>query len=137
VDVARAPQSARAEWADVALLSGEVVGLVGENGSGKSTLIKILVGAMRPDAGTVTRVGRLGYCPQEPVIYERLTCDEHYELFGRAYRMNVDAERRSPEVLPLDESYAGFDWDTYLRFWQLVTQRRELYRISMNRRAIR
>ncbi len=148
--------------ADLALHSGEVVGLVGENGSGKSTLMKILVGALAADAGSVTRSGRLGYCPQEPVVYERLTCDEHFELFGRAYRMTPDAERRSrrelyaalgferyaatradqlsggtlaklnlglalladPQVLLLDEPYAGFDWDTYLRFWQLVAQRR-------------
>ncbi len=148
--------------ADLTLRPGEVVGLVGENGSGKSTLMKILVGALAADSGSVTRSGRLGYCPQEPVVYERLTCDEHFELFGRAYRMTPDAERRSrrelyaalgferyaptradqlsggtlaklnlglalladPEVLLLDEPYAGFDWDTYLRFWQLVARRR-------------
>lgn len=148
--------------ADLTLHPGEVVGLVGENGSGKSTLMKILVGALVADAGSVTRSGRLGYCPQEPVVYERLTCDEQFELFGRAYRMTPDAQRRSrrelyaalgferyaatradqlsggtlaklnlglalladPQVLLLDEPYAGFDWDTYLRFWQLVAQRR-------------
>ena len=148
--------------ADLTLRPGEVVGLVGENGSGKSTLMKILVGALRADTGTVAVAGRLGYCPQEPVFYERLTCDEHFELFGRAYGMPVDAERwarrelyaalgferyadtradqlsggtlaklnlglalvADPEVLLLDEPYAGFDWDTYVRFWDLVAARR-------------
>lgn len=56
---------------DLTLAPGEVVGIVGENGSGKSTLMKILVGALAADAGTVTHSGRLGYCPQEPVVHER------------------------------------------------------------------
>ncbi|HKE52983.1 MAG TPA: ABC transporter ATP-binding protein [Actinomycetes bacterium] len=83
--------------ADLTLYPGEVVGLVGENGSGKSTLMKILVGALAADAGSVVRRGRLGYCPQEPQVYERLSCDEHFELFGRAYRMDPASERRSRE----------------------------------------
>jgi len=147
---------------DLELYPGEVAGLVGENGAGKSTLMKILVGALAPDAGSVTRTGRLGYCPQEPVVYERLTCDEHFELFGHAYGMTPAQERRSrrnlyaalgferyastragqlsggtlaklnlglalladPAVLLLDEPYSGFDFDTYLKFWDLVAQRR-------------
>ncbi|MFE7811272.1 ATP-binding cassette domain-containing protein [Streptomyces sp. NPDC057433] len=146
---------------DLTLAPGEVVGIVGENGSGKSTLMKILVGALAADAGTVTHTGRMGYCPQEPVVCEHLACDEHFELFGHAYAMTSEAERRSrrdiyaalgfaryagtradqlsggtlaklnlglalladPEVL-LDESYAGFDFDTYLRFWDLDAERR-------------
>jgi ABC-2 type transport system ATP-binding protein len=149
--------------ASLTLYPGEVAGLVGENGAGKSTLMKILVGALVPDAGSVTRAGRLGYCPQEPVVYERLTCDEHFELFGRADRMTPTGERRSrrelyaalgferyaatragqlsggtlaklnlglalladPAVLLLDEPYSGFDFDTYLKFWDLVAQRRQ------------
>jgi ABC-2 type transport system ATP-binding protein len=148
--------------ADLALYRGEVVGLVGENGSGKSTLMKVLVGALPADAGTVLRSGRFGYCPQEPLVYARLTCDEHFDLFGRAYRISDEQMRRSraeiyealgfaeyartradqlsggtlaklnlglallpdPDVLLLDEPYAGFDWDTYQKFWELVAQRR-------------
>ena len=77
--------------ADLTLRAGEVVGLVGENGSGKSTVMKIIVGALAADSGTVTRQGRLGYCPQQPQVYARLTCDEHFDLFGHAYAMTDDA----------------------------------------------
>lgn len=148
--------------ADLTMRPGEVVGLVGENGSGKSTLMKILVGELAADAGTVARTGMLGYCPQEPTVYGRLTCDEHFDLFGHAYRMSRRGQQSSreqlyaaldfqryattradrlsggtlaklnlglalladPDLLLLDEPYAGFDWDTYQRFWALVAERR-------------
>ena len=148
--------------ADLIVGAGEVVGLVGENGSGKSTLMKILVGALAADSGQIEISGRIGYCPQEPVLYDRLTCDEHLELFGVAYGMDADAVATAaeglystlgfdrwrasrvdelsggtraklnlalalladPDVLLLDEPYAGFDWDTYLRFWDLTAERR-------------
>ncbi len=148
--------------ANLELCAGEVVGLVGENGSGKSTLMKILVGALDADGGSISAVDRVGYCPQEPLLYDRLTCDEHLELFGVAYEMDPDAVAAAsealyaslgfarwravrveelsggtraklnlalallsdPDVLLLDEPYAGFDWDTYLRFWELTAERR-------------
>jgi ABC-type multidrug transport system ATPase subunit len=125
--------------------------------------MKILVGSLDRDAGTVSRSGSLGYCPQEPILYERLTCDEHFQLFGRAYGINeIDVDRArdhiyrtlgfaewrdsrveelsggtraklnlglallpDPDLLLLDEPYAGFDWDTYQRFWQLTHDRRD------------
>ena len=84
---------------NLALHPGEVVGLTGENGSGKSTLMKILVGEMRADQGTISRSGRLGYCPQLPLVYDRLSCDEHFDLFGRAYGMTAHAMAKSRESI--------------------------------------
>ncbi|NND13078.1 MAG: ABC transporter ATP-binding protein [Acidimicrobiia bacterium] len=149
--------------AGVDLRRGEIVGLVGENGSGKSTLMKILIGSLDRDGGTLKRRGSIGYCPQEPVLYERLTPDEHFELFGHAYNLEAAVMERArdeilevldftthrearveelsggtraklnlglalladPDILLLDEPYAGFDWDTYLRFWDLTAERRQ------------
>jgi ABC-type multidrug transport system ATPase subunit len=121
------------------------------------------VGDLVADAGTVERTARFGYCPQVPVLYERLTCDEHLDLFGAAYGLGAGELTRSrqelyaeldfvrfaetrveelsggtrsklnlalallhdPALLFLDEPYAGFDWDTYQRFWELTAQRRD------------
>ena len=62
--------------------AGEAVAIVGENGSGKSTLLRICAGLIRPDGGGVSVGARVGYCPQEPGLFDLLTADEHLALFG-------------------------------------------------------
>jgi ABC-2 type transport system ATP-binding protein len=142
--------------------AGELVGLVGENGSGKSVLMQIIVGLMARDGGELARPERLGYCPQLPLLWDKLTIAEHFELYAVAYRLGSARRDRArdellddlafarylgyrveelsggtrqkvnlalallhdPELLLLDEPYAGFDWETYLRFWEMAEQRR-------------
>ena len=52
---------------DISLNAGEIVTIVGPNGSGKSTLLRVLIGALKPAKGTVTRQSglRIGYVPQK------------------------------------------------------------------------
>src|SRR4051794_14394786 len=64
---------------------GELVGLVGENGSGKSTLMQVIVGLLARDGGVLSAPARFGYCPQQPLLWDKLTVSEHFELFAQAY----------------------------------------------------
>lgn len=69
---------------NLAVAQGELIGVVGENGSGKTTLLKVLAGLLRPDAGQVRIRGRLGYCPQEPLVFGDLTVRENFRYFAAA-----------------------------------------------------
>ena len=73
--------------ADLAAGPGQLVGVVGENGAGKSTLLKILAGTLAADGGSVRLAGTLGYCPQDPVLNDNLTVDQHLRYFAAACRL--------------------------------------------------
>jgi ABC-2 type transport system ATP-binding protein len=68
---------------DLELAAGETVALVGPNGAGKSTLLSILAGAIEPSAGTVETRARVGWVPQRPAHYARLSARENLELFAQ------------------------------------------------------
>ena len=78
---------------------GQIVAILGENGSGKSTLLRVIAGAASLDQGRVRRGGRVGYCPQEHVLYPYLTIDEHLELFACAYGLATDVARERTDKL--------------------------------------
>lgn len=75
--------------------TGEAFGLLGPNGAGKTTTISMLVGLLKPDAGSVRVLGRdptlascrrsIGIAPQSLSLYEELSGRENLEFFGSLY----------------------------------------------------
>ncbi len=80
---------------DLGIRAGEVHALVGLNGAGKSTLMKVLLGMLRPDAGTVTIAGvdirtagqsvwaRVGHVVESPLAYAEFTVRENLMINAR------------------------------------------------------
>jgi ABC-2 type transport system ATP-binding protein len=67
--------------------AGELVAVIGPNGAGKTTLLSIVAGVQPPSAGSVSLTpGRVGWVPQTPAVYSRLTVAENLELFARLER---------------------------------------------------
>jgi len=63
---------------------GELVAVIGPNGAGKTTLLTILAGIVAPDAGSVSPGPReVGWVPQQPALYGKLTLAENLRLFAR------------------------------------------------------
>jgi ABC-2 type transport system ATP-binding protein len=64
--------------------AGEVVAVIGPNGAGKTTLLSIIAGIQPPNAGTVSRTpAEVGWAPQQPAVYTRLSVAENLALFAR------------------------------------------------------
>jgi ABC-2 type transport system ATP-binding protein len=66
---------------------GELVAVIGPNGAGKTTLLSILAGIQRPDEGGVSRSPEeIGWVPQQPALYSKLSVAENLALFARLER---------------------------------------------------
>ncbi|HEX6446377.1 MAG TPA: ABC transporter ATP-binding protein [Streptosporangiales bacterium] len=105
---------------DLTVRTGEVHGFLGPNGAGKTTTIRILLGLLRADGGTVELLGgdpwrdatalhrRLAYVPGDVTLWPNLTGGEVIDLLGRL-RGGLDPERRKDllERFDLDPTKKG------------------------------
>ncbi len=95
---------------------GELFGLLGPNGAGKTTTIRMIAGILRPTAGTVEVAGynihthpleakhRMGYIPDRPFVYDKLTGGEFLRFAAALYGQDGPAvERRIDDLLELFE----------------------------------
>jgi ABC-2 type transport system ATP-binding protein len=99
---------------DLEVSRNTIFGFLGPNGAGKTTTIKLLLGLVRPTAGTATVFGqdirsetlgirhRVGYLAQDPRYYEHMTARETLRFTARFfYQQSAALERRIQETLEL------------------------------------
>ncbi len=98
---------------------GELFGFIGPNGAGKTTTIKMLGGLIAPDAGSVKICGidmieeperakrKIGFIPDRPYLYEKLTGLEFLKFTADLYKMDGDFYRRADEEL---KRFSLSDW---------------------------
>jgi ABC-2 type transport system ATP-binding protein len=94
------------DYLDLDIKKGEIFGLLGPNGSGKSTTLKMILGLVKPDSGSVNVLGinveddpvaikrRVGYVPESPRTYEFLTGLEFLDFTGDIYGMAPDEKKK-------------------------------------------
>ena len=88
---------------------GEIYGLLGPNGAGKTTLMSIIAGILDPTEGRVEVLGgdphdreiraRIGYCPQESVVYDNLTGLENLMFYAGLYGLSGSRAKQKSEEL--------------------------------------
>jgi ABC-2 type transport system ATP-binding protein len=95
---------------NLTIAEGEVFGFLGPNGAGKSTTIKLVMGLLRPTAGT-TKIMEMdaslaearrnvGYLPENPAFYDYLSAEEYITFVGSQFKMDSTLlKQRSEEVL--------------------------------------
>ena len=100
---------------DLTVNTGEIFGFLGPNGAGKTTTIKLIVGLLRPDTGTIVINGIdnqkdplackaiTTYVPDNPDVYERLTGLEYLNFIGDVY--GVARDRRVERVSRWAEAF--------------------------------
>jgi ABC-2 type transport system ATP-binding protein len=97
---------------DIVVRTGEIYGLLGPNGSGKTTFIRCVAGLVRPDAGSLTvlgrtpretvAAGRIGYMTQAAALYGDLSVQENLGFFARLEGVADPGERIEEALRTVD-----------------------------------
>ncbi len=105
---------------DLAVRRGELFGFIGPNGAGKTTTIKMIGGILAPTRGQVKIAGldmathpveakhKIGFIPDRPFLYEKLTAMEFMQFTADVYR--VEQARVGARAADLLERFALADW---------------------------
>jgi ABC-2 type transport system ATP-binding protein len=101
---------------DLDIQPGELFGFLGPNGAGKTTTIKMMAGLLQPTSGRIVLAGHdldlepekakaaLGFIPDRPFLYEKLSANEFLQFVAGIYGINGnDVGRRIDELLELVE----------------------------------
>lgn len=107
---------------DLHVRRGELFGFLGPNGAGKTTTIRMLVGVLRPTSGRALIGGddvvrqaarakrRIGYIPDRPFLYDKLTGGEFLRFVGGLWGQDgPELEKRADELLELFDLTAWKD----------------------------
>jgi ABC-type multidrug transport system ATPase subunit len=94
-----------------AVQSGEAFGVAGANGSGKTVLLRLMASLDRPTAGSIAIYGqdtlrraravrdRIGYLPEEPMLYDGVTADQYLHFVGRARGLGKQVRQVAVDTL--------------------------------------
>jgi iron(III) transport system ATP-binding protein len=83
--------------------SGELIAIVGGSGSGKSTLVDIMRGELKPTRGTVQFDGAYGLVPQQNLVHESLTVQQHLAYYASAVKRLPRAQQEGEIARVMDE----------------------------------
>lgn len=103
------------------LPSGKIIGLIGPSGSGKTTTVRLMTGILTPDRGSIRVLGsrpkdfdldtraRIGYMPQEAILYPDLTLAENLNFAASLYGMPLRRQEEIDRLVGLLELESAVD----------------------------